>query len=141
MKYYAVVFDRITPVTPNNSPLFNMPNRPAYDTSQFSYNREVLNYTGFHNDFIKPQAVHKWWHYMESLYIIGTDWSSQELSEHFTKTAQAHGIPNVHIVLEVNLLSRFGFLPKDAWEWIENETRSSERELPFAPLVPPKGQQ
>jgi hypothetical protein len=120
MKYYAVVFDRMTSLPPSGS-LFNTPNKPLINIPQLSYNKEILNYAGFHNDFLKPQEIRKWWHYMESLYIIGSDWSAQELSEHFTKTAQAHGIPNAHIVLEVNLRSRFGWLPKDAWEWIDNE--------------------
>jgi hypothetical protein len=129
MKYYAVIFDRITPFTPlsNNSPLPDFLGRPSYNTPPLSGMREALNYTGFHNDFIKPQEIRRWWHYMESLYIIGTDWSSQELSEHFIKTAQAHGIPMLHLVLEVNLRNRFGFLPKDAWEWIDKATA----DIPF----------
>jgi hypothetical protein len=121
MKYYAVIFDRITPFTPSNLPPFGHLNPLGHDAPQPYYKTGTLNYAGFHNDFIKPQEIHRWWHYMESLYIIGTDWSSQELSEHFTKTAQAHGIPALHIVLEVNLRSRFGWLHKDAWDWIDNE--------------------
>jgi hypothetical protein len=119
MKYYAIVFDRITSLTHGSSSY--SPNRSINNIPQLSHSREVLDYIGFHNDFIKPQEIRKWWHYMESLYIIGTDWSSQTLSEHFTKTAQAHGIPNRHIVLEVNLWNRYGWLNKDAWEWIDNE--------------------
>jgi len=124
MKYYAVILDRITPLTQSGT-LSSLRNQIVHNTPQLPYNRETINYAGFHNDFIKPPEIYRWWHYMESLYIIGTDWSSQELSEHFTKTAQAHGIPILHIVLEVNLRNRFGWLPKDAWEWIDQETVNS----------------
>src|SRR6266478_6200905 len=120
MKYYTVIFDRITPLTQSDT-LSSLGNQVFHNTPQLPYNRETINYAGFHNDFIKPHEILKWWHYMECLYIIGTDWSSQALSEHFTKTAQAHGIPKAHVVLEVNLRSRFGWLNKDAWEWIDNE--------------------
>ena len=123
MKYYAVIFDRIALLTQSDT-LSSLRNQAFHNTPQLPYNRETINYTGFHNDFIKPSEIRKWWHYMESLYIIGTDWSSQALSEHFTKTAQAHAIPNLHIVLEVDLRSRFGWLPKEAWEWIDTEARS-----------------
>src|SRR5438552_13190728 len=113
MNYYAVIFDRKESIT-YTSALINprAALAPIYKS---------LDYKGFHDDFVKPQEILKWWHYMESLYIIGTEWSSQALSEHFHKTAQAHEIPIAHIVLEVNLRNHYGWLPKDAWEWIEKE--------------------
>jgi hypothetical protein len=120
MNYYAVIFDRNTLLT-ESYPFSTLNNKKYSPLELLSINTEKINYAGFHNDFIKPQEVRKWWHYMESLYIIGTEWSAQMLSEHFTKTAQAHGIPQAHIVLEVNLRSRFGWLPKDAWDWIDKE--------------------
>lgn len=129
MKYYAVIFDRKDSMTYTKSPFVPTPG--------FPYIYKSFDYKGFHDDFIKPQEIRKWWHYMESLYIIGTDWSSQTLSEHFTKTAQAHGIPNTHIVLEVNLRSRFGWLPKDAWDWIDKEAANSPL---LTSLMPPKTQ-
>jgi hypothetical protein len=126
MKYYAVIFDRITPSSTNNM-VSKFIGSSSYHTPPQPGMREAVNYIGFHNDFIKPQEIQRWWHYMESLYIIGTDWSSKTLSEHFTQTAQAHGVPRLHIVLEVNLHGRFGWLPKDAWEWIDNEAANIPR--------------
>jgi hypothetical protein len=111
MQYYAVMFDRITPLTPRST---TTPPRPGL--------RDAVNYPGFHTEFLQPHAIRRWWHYMDSLYIIGTEWSSQDLSEHFTKTAHAQGVPLLHLVLEVNLRNRFGWLPQDAWEWIEQAT-------------------
>jgi hypothetical protein len=125
MKLYAVIFDRATQSTHTTL-------SSSYDNSSLTSidemikaNRRTLDYIGFHNDFVKSKReILTWWHFMESLYIIGTDWSSNELSEHFRKTAEAHHIPLKHIVLEVNLQSRAGWLPKDAWDWIENVIRS-----------------
>jgi hypothetical protein len=70
---------------------------------------------------------------MESLYLIGTDWSAETLSEHFTKTSKTHGIPSSHIVLEVNLANRFGWLHKDAWEWISNAVANTTSLKPIRP--------
>jgi hypothetical protein len=133
MKYYAVVFDRITTRPYLASPLSTTLSHGPDLANPRGGQKDAVDYVGFHQDFIKPKAILKWWHYMESLYLIGTEWSSLALSEHFVKTAQAHGVPLMHMVLQVDLQSRYGFLHKDAWDWIDNEVRASRTD----PTLPP----
>ena len=95
MKYYIVTFDR-------------EPNR---------------TYGAFHDDFVKHPGFRHWWHYIKSSYIIGTDLDSKAISNYFTAVAEKHKFPVTHLVLQVELSSRYGRLVKEAWEWIKQNTR------------------
>src|SRR5690349_19282293 len=76
-------------------------------------------YKEFHEDFIKHPDIRKWWHYIKSCYIIGTEMRGRQLSEHYQEIATKYGLPSSHLVLRVNLRGRYGWLPKRAWEWID----------------------
>lgn len=81
------------------------------------------SYKQFHDDLVASGQILKWWHYIKSSYIIGTDWTASELSKHFTNVAKANNIPTTHLVLEVNLQKRQGMLTKDAWKWIRDNAK------------------
>ena len=94
MKFYIVVFDR----------------KPG------------AKYTEFHETFVKHQAITNWWHYIKSSYIIGTEMSENELADHFTRSAEQHGLPKTHLVVRVVLGESQGRLVKDAWDWIQKNS-------------------
>jgi hypothetical protein len=78
-----------------------------------------VSYRLFHDKFIKHPHFYRWWHYIQSSYIIGSDLSTNDISEHFTATAGSLGMRTTHLVLKVDLTKRQGMLPKDAWEWFK----------------------
>lgn len=91
MKYYLVTFDR-------------SPNRA---------------YGPFHDDFVAREGIRKWWHYIKSCYIIGTEeLGANDISDHFTDCAQRHGISSTHLVIAIDPSKRQGRLVKEAWDWI-----------------------
>jgi hypothetical protein len=94
VKFYMVVFDR----------------KPDAD------------YRQFHDTFVGHPSIRKWWHYIKSSYIIGTDMSEDQLTSHYTDSAKKHGLPTTHLVMRVVLGESQGMLVKDAWDWI---TRNS----------------
>ncbi len=77
------------------------------------------SYSNFHNEFIQSDIINGWFHYIKSSYIIGSDYSPNEISKHFTSCAEKHGIPTTHIVIEVNISNRQGMLVEKAWKWIK----------------------
>ena len=88
------------------------------------FNRKVdLEYKEFHERLVTHEHVKRWWHYLRSCYLIGTDWSSEELSDHFTTTADALGIPNTHLVMAVDLSDSQGMLTEKAWSWIQRNAK------------------
>ncbi len=89
MKFYVVTFDR----DPNAA------------------------YKAFHDAFTGDPRIKRYFHYIKSSYLIGTEMSAEQLSSHYTNTAQAHGLKTTHLVVAVDRSERFGLLPKDAWEW------------------------
>lgn len=89
MSYYMVTFDR----------------------------KQTSNYRSFHDEFVKHPEFKNWWHYIKSCYIIETDLTANDISDHFTATAKASGIPTRHLVMSVDIAKRQGMLPKDAWGW------------------------
>jgi hypothetical protein len=98
MKYYIVVFDRVP----------------------------TGRYREFHNEFVGHQGVRRWWHFVKSSYIIGTDLGPSELSAHFRATAANYDLPERHLVLKVDLRNRQGWLPNDAWEWIRRHASEQD---------------
>ena len=98
MKYYVVFFDR----QPNAA------------------------YSAFHKDFVAHPRIKKWWHYIKSAYLIGSDLSASELSKHARAVFEKHKIPNTHLVLAVDLKQRQGMLTEDAWKWFRENALLDE---------------
>ncbi len=94
MKFYIVTFDR----------------------------QPTAQYREFHETFVKHPGIKRWWHYIKSSYIIGTEMNERELADHFTRSAEQHGLPATHLVVRVVLGESQGRLLKDAWEWIKKNS-------------------
>jgi hypothetical protein len=94
MNYFIVVFDR----TPD------------------------AKYKPFHDAFVGHRRILKWWHYIKSSYILGTDMTAEELADHFAETAVPNGLPSTHLVIRVTLSDSEGRLVKDAWDWIKKNS-------------------
>lgn len=85
-----------------------------------TFDRQQLPaYRNFHDAFVKHSRIRNWWHYIQSCYIVITDLSANELSDHFTECAKKAGIPTTHLVMKVDMTHRQGMLIKDAWAWIK----------------------
>lgn len=99
MRFYIVAFDRVS----------------------------TKSYKEFHDEFVTHAGIRYWWHYVKSVYLIGTEtFTADTLADHYAAVAVKHGIPRTHLILRVNLDTRNGFLTKDAWEWIDRH-KSEEK--------------
>lgn len=85
--------------------------------------KQGISYKQFHEDFVNDPDIMRWWHYVQSAYIVGTDANVTQISQLFTRIAKAHGVPTRHLVLAVDLKRRQGVLPHDAWEWIRKNAQ------------------
>jgi len=75
----------------------------------------------FHNQLIKAKGVKAWWHYLESTYIIRVDFgvTAHNVSEFISSIA-----PNKRFFTsELKLDNYNGFLPQEAWDWINNNKK------------------
>lgn len=61
------------------------------------------------------KASGKWWHYLESSWIIVSNESSQQV---WNRLAASIDQSDRLLIIEVRRDS-YGWLPKDAWEWIQ----------------------
>lgn len=87
-----------------------------------SFNRQsAKRYGGFHSEFVAHSGIKRWCHYLASSYLIGTNITAKEVSNHFRAIARKHGLPTRHIVLRVDLQDRSGWMPSGAWEWIRKQ--------------------
>lgn len=76
------------------------------------------SYHPFHEDLTSNPNVKNWMHYFRSAYVIITDLTGVQLSEIVTSLLEKHNLKKRHLILEVDLKSRVGLLPKEAWEWL-----------------------
>ncbi len=77
------------------------------------------SYKAFQEAFVAHPRIYRWAHYLTHGYVIGTDLSVSELSNHVTKALQTHSLRTNHLALRVDLHERQGRLSKDAWEWFQ----------------------
>ena len=56
----------------------------------------------------------KWWHYLQSSWIVATNESSQQIWNRLAATIDQ---TDFLLIIEVRK-DRYGWLPKDAWDWI-----------------------
>lgn len=71
------------------------------------------NYTGFHNAL---QNVGPWWHYLQTSWIVKTHLTAQQVYERLAPFLSKSD--NI-LVVEIVPGSKFGWLPQDAWTWID----------------------
>lgn len=76
-------------------------------------------YGNFHKEFVGRPGINKWWHYIKSCYIIGTDEPPSVISDYFAEAADRYGVPKTHLVMKLDMTQRQGWLDKDAWAWIK----------------------
>ncbi len=89
-----------------------------------SFNRKSSSsYGSFHDVFTKSNMIHNWFHYIKSSYIVASNYTSDEISELFTKCAKDNNVPTTHLVVEVNLSNRQGMLVEDAWKWLKRNSK------------------
>ena len=67
--------------------------------------------------FDELEASSSWWHYLESTWLIATLESANELYNHLRK--HLDGGDRLLIIQAGTDMQ--GWLPKEAWEWIERE--------------------
>ncbi len=92
-----------------------------------TFNRKLgASYTKFHEEFVADPKVNRWFHYTRSSYLIGTELTARELSDHFRLVAVKYGLPQRHLVIRVDLRDRHGFLPKGAWDWIQKQLKTMD---------------
>jgi hypothetical protein len=78
---------------------------------------DFIDYTELHNNLVELPEVTTWWHYIKSSYILISSYSSSVVSKELMKLA-----PNKRFLLiEINLNNKNGWLPLDAWTWLNNQ--------------------
>ncbi|EON2012295.1 hypothetical protein ACNGYR_002119 [Serratia marcescens] len=80
------------------------------------------SYKDFHEEFTGSKSVKKWWHYITSCYLIGSNMSASAISRDFKDAAKKHNLNLRHIVMSVDLNDRQGWLPPKAWDWIRHNS-------------------
>lgn len=77
---------------------------------------DTFDYKKFHDTLTTANGIISWWHYIESSYIIAT--SMTVTATNVSDFIMQH-MPNKHFfVSELNLNNHNGWLPKEAWDWI-----------------------
>lgn len=81
-----------------------------------------FNQEAFHKNLTTVQGVVSWWHYMPNAYIIlvADDVNATGVTDYVRSI-----IGSKHfLVTRFNLWDNNGWLPKEAWDWInENRTK------------------
>lgn len=78
---------------------------------------KTFDTANFHKQLTTANGVLSWWHYLNSTYIIKVpnNITAQNVTEYVMRIA-----PNRHFfTCEIDLNDYNGFLPQDAWDWIE----------------------
>lgn len=85
-----------------------------------TFDRETnVSYKDFHTAFVGNPEITRYFHYIKSSYLIGTEMTAKQLSEFYVQTANSHGLKANHLVLSIDRTKKYGLLPKDAWEWFK----------------------
>ena len=73
------------------------------------------NYTGFYSAL---QSLGHWWHYLDSTWIIkNTTYTPQQM---YNILAPHISVQDSILIIEIVSANKHGFLPKDAWDWLNN---------------------
>lgn len=77
---------------------------------------DSFDYKKFHDNLTTAKGVINWWHYLESSYIIITD--ANVTATNVSDFVLQHMKEKYFLVVELNLKNHNGWLPKEAWDWI-----------------------
>lgn len=70
------------------------------------------DYTKLHDE-IKSFGTNRW-HYLESTWLVETSLTADAMSERIRAIYQ----PEYHLVYKLTKADKQGWLPKEAWDWI-----------------------
>lgn len=80
-----------------------------------------LDYNAIHKGITSMPGLYSWFHYLRSSYILISENDSNELTQQILKV-----IPNKRFLLfQIYLNSRNGWMPKEAWDWIEKQSQET----------------
>lgn len=90
--------------------------------------QENYKSSDIHSSITKLPGVIDWWHYLPNTYIVETlrSVNEQTIADYIIR--KHPGL--LFLVVEVNLTSHNGVLPKAAWEWITKKTKGLLRVKP-----------
>lgn len=76
--------------------------------------KPIANYESL---FVALKKIGPWWHYLESTWIVKTNLTSTQiwnmLAGHITNTDRM-------IIVKIDTLDKQGWLPKEAWDWLNS---------------------
>jgi hypothetical protein len=73
------------------------------------------NYTGFFNAL---QNIGPWWHYIDSTWIVKSNLTAQQI---YSRIAPGFlSTSDFILIIEIKSESKFGWLPQEAWNWIDS---------------------
>jgi hypothetical protein len=79
-----------------------------------------FDYKKFHNTLTTANGILNWWHYLGSSYIIITE--NNITATNVSEFVKQYMKNKLFLVVELNLQNHSGWLPKEAWEWINKNT-------------------
>jgi len=82
----------------------------------YQLNKNTDHYTGL---FEKLKKHESWWHYIDCTWFVVTDKSAKDI---YTNIAIYLDKNDAVLIMAIEDVSMYGFLPEDAWKWIEEHT-------------------
>lgn len=85
----------------------------AYDT-QAGF--DAMAFANYIKALSEKKWISDWWHYVNTVYIVASERSAQELYN-----AAAPGMKGIRhvLVIEIDPKNEQGWLPPDAWKWLQ----------------------
>ncbi|MBY6276799.1 SinR family protein [Symbiobacterium thermophilum] len=85
----------------------------TYDLKKAGQNYDAL--------YKEIKSFGDWWHYLESTWLVDTNLSAQTMSDRIRKVTDSN---DLHLVIKLNRGTDYqGWLPKEAWDWINQRLR------------------
>jgi len=79
-----------------------------------SFDLSTADINGLHQLIKTSQYINDWWHYLGSTYILSSNYTLDTIQNQIKVK-----YPGFHFLLmEVDPKAANGWLPKDAWKWI-----------------------
>jgi hypothetical protein len=82
-----------------------------------------FNYNRLHEVLTNDPKVSSWWHYLESSYIVTSQFNVK--AEYFAQLFTQLNDDKSVFVCELNLKNCNGLLPNGAWDWIKKEANNT----------------